>query len=360
MQPQISIVVPIYNVEKYLRQCLDSIVNQTYKDLEIILVDDGSPDSCGAICDEYAAKDERIVVIHKENAGVSVARNDGIERAAGEWIMFVDPDDWLELDCCEQVLRITGKVDCEIIYFQREENNEDGSIAKHFPAIDSRMLSGEDLQKLQLNALADYIQSLGFESTAPWGKLYRRSFLMEYSCKFPVGIKRRQDVIFNLYCLEHLKRGYYYDRVGYHYRRNNNSICRGYNRNMLDILLGFYAKAEEFVIKYHKGDKCRERMLGVLAIKIHGDLRNTLFFNSAGYMPVKEYQIYMMMYYTDPSIKKYLNKPKISDFHSFRDKLSYVLISNRHIYLYYYFCASIMRLKLIVRSIKCRQRTIKR
>lgn len=96
--PKISIIVPVYKVEPYLRKCLDSIVNQTYQNLEIILVDDGSPDNCGAICDEYAAKDERIQVIHKENGGVSSARNAGLEAASGDWVGFVDSDDWVEPD----------------------------------------------------------------------------------------------------------------------------------------------------------------------------------------------------------------------------------------------------------------------
>ena len=94
---KVSVIVPIYNVEQYLRQCLDSITGQTYENLEIILIDDGSPDDCGSICDEYAAHDPRIVVIHKKNAGVYAAWNDGLAAATGEWVAFVDSDDWLDL-----------------------------------------------------------------------------------------------------------------------------------------------------------------------------------------------------------------------------------------------------------------------
>ena len=96
-EPKISVVVPVYKVEPYLRKCLDSIVNQTYRNLEIILVDDGSPDNCGAICDEYAAGDSRIRVIHQENGGVSSARNAGLSAVTGEWVGWVDSDDWLSL-----------------------------------------------------------------------------------------------------------------------------------------------------------------------------------------------------------------------------------------------------------------------
>ena len=95
-QPLISVIVPVYKVEKYLHRCVDSILNQTYRNLEIILVDDGSPDNCGAICDEYAAKDNRIRVIHQENTGVSAARNAGLEACTGEYVAFVDSDDYVD------------------------------------------------------------------------------------------------------------------------------------------------------------------------------------------------------------------------------------------------------------------------
>ena len=96
MEELISVIVPVYNVEKYLNRCVESIMNQTYKNLQIILIDDGSNDRSGKICDEYAEKDKRIEVIHKENAGVSAARNKGLDKAKGEWITFVDADDWIE------------------------------------------------------------------------------------------------------------------------------------------------------------------------------------------------------------------------------------------------------------------------
>ena len=104
-EPKISVIVPVYKVEPYLRKCLDSIVNQTYRNLEIILVDDGSPDNCGAICDEYAAGDGRIRVIHQENGGVSSARNAGLSAVTGEWVGWVDSDDWIEPDMYEYLLK---------------------------------------------------------------------------------------------------------------------------------------------------------------------------------------------------------------------------------------------------------------
>ncbi len=115
MQPKISIIVPVYKVERYLKKCLDSILVQTFSDFELILIDDGSPDNSGKICDEYAKKDSRIVVIHKENQGAAMARNVGLDRARGEYIGFVDSDDWIEKDMYELLYSLCKQYDCDIV-----------------------------------------------------------------------------------------------------------------------------------------------------------------------------------------------------------------------------------------------------
>ena len=109
----ISIIVPVYNVENYLKQCLDSIINQSYKNLQIILIDDGSCDSSGKICDEYALKDNRIEVVHQKNSGAAFARNIGIEKSKGDYIYFVDSDDYLNLKCFE--IMVNNRFDCDIV-----------------------------------------------------------------------------------------------------------------------------------------------------------------------------------------------------------------------------------------------------
>lgn len=126
MEPLISVIVPIYKVERYLKKCIDSIINQTYKNLEIILVDDGSPDSCPKICDEYEKKDSRIKVIHKQNGGLSDARNAGIDVAKGDYIAFVDSDDYIEQDMYEMLYTILKKYNADISISSRYIVNEDG------------------------------------------------------------------------------------------------------------------------------------------------------------------------------------------------------------------------------------------
>ncbi|MBR3628728.1 MAG: glycosyltransferase [Elusimicrobia bacterium] len=114
MIPKISVIIPVYNVEKYLKECVDSVINQTYKNLEIILVDDGSTDDSGKMCDKYALEDKRIQVIHKENGGLSDARNKGIQKATGEYISFIDSDDTVELDIFEYLYNILKKFNCNL------------------------------------------------------------------------------------------------------------------------------------------------------------------------------------------------------------------------------------------------------
>ena len=128
--PLISVIVPIYNVEPYLRKCLDSLISQTYKALQIILVDDGSPDNCGKICDEYSALDSRITVIHKLNSGVSSARNTGLDAAKGAYIGWVDPDDWIEPDMFEYMLEKATDYSADIVVCGRAEQYPSRTVIK--------------------------------------------------------------------------------------------------------------------------------------------------------------------------------------------------------------------------------------
>ena len=142
----ISVIVPVYNVEKYLRKCVDSIVAQTYTNLEIILVDDGSPDNCGKICDEYAEKDSRIKVIHQKNGGLSAARNAGLDIATGDYIGFVDSDDYIDknyFECMSSHLSKNTLIVCNVI-----DEDENGKVIKKKEADDRRYSSAEALSEM--------------------------------------------------------------------------------------------------------------------------------------------------------------------------------------------------------------------
>ena len=128
----VSIIIPIYNVEKYLNGCIESVVKQTYTNLEIILIDDGSPDNCPQICDEWAKKDQRIKVIHKENGGQGIARNTGIENATGEFVCFLDSDDYLDLTTIEKAYALAKKECAEIVVYGLKSVNQNGELIKSF------------------------------------------------------------------------------------------------------------------------------------------------------------------------------------------------------------------------------------
>lgn len=176
---KISIIVPIYNVEKYLERCVDSLVNQTYENIEIILVDDGSPDYCPQLCDEYAKKDSRIVVIHKKNGGLSDARNYGLCKASGEYILYVDSDDYIELDSCEKLVNgMANNVDMVVGAYKELRNNK---------VIEKRH---SNLLQDKIYDAKEYVISATKcdEWYAPaWLNLYRRSFLIENNLYYKVG-----------------------------------------------------------------------------------------------------------------------------------------------------------------------------
>lgn len=175
--PLVSIIVPVYKVEKYLQRCIGSILTQTYENFELILIDDGSPDNCGEICDEYAQKDSRIKVIHQENAGVSSARNNGIETACGEYIVFVDSDDYVLNDYIEHFLTC-GKFDLIVSGY----NND-------LPKV------GECTQKTIAEFLNERILDLCIYS--PIAKLYKREILIEYNIRFNTNVRYSEDRLFN-------------------------------------------------------------------------------------------------------------------------------------------------------------------
>lgn len=223
--PLVSIIVPIYKVEPYLRRCLDSIVNQTYTNLEIILVDDGSPDGCPQICDEYAAKDERIVVIHKENGGLSDARNAGLDICKGEYISFVDSDDWVEN---------------EYIFCLVENalsTNSDITIVNHDLVWNNHQLKSEPFESCTIDgqkAFRKIILSQTIHLGIAWAKLYRKRLFKDI--RFPKG-KIHEDDFTSYKLVYEANRICCVDYVLYHYYQRSDSISKtDKNYNHMDVV----------------------------------------------------------------------------------------------------------------------------
>lgn len=219
--PLISVIVPIYKVEPYLRQCLDSIVNQTYTNLEIILVDDGSPDGCPAICDEYAAKEDRIIVIHKENGGLSDARNAGLDICRGEYIYFVDSDDYIGSEAIQTLfdhLKDHPNAVIAIGYCTAVCNGENKIYNKSWIFSTPKIIEASDFADRMLTEKSNH---------AAWQKLYRKKLFQ--NIRFQVG-KKNEDTLLDLDLIPLIESKNYQcidvPTYSYYYRLRDESICR--------------------------------------------------------------------------------------------------------------------------------------
>lgn len=226
--PLISVIVPIYKVEKYLNRCIESIVNQTYSNLEIILVDDGSPDYCPQMCDDWAVKDNRIKVIHKENGGLSDARNAGMKIATGEYISFIDSDDYVSLDFFETLLSIMTNEQSDIVECSVVKFYEYGSINEYLD--DSDILSFETE-----SALSGLISEKPFHQHV-WNKLYKADTVKGIT--FPVG-KLNEDEFWTYQVFGNAKKVTKINKTMYFYFQRSGSIMgQNYSIRRLDALEG--------------------------------------------------------------------------------------------------------------------------
>ena len=206
--PKVSIIVPVYNVENYLSKCLDSIISQTFSNWECILIDDGSLDNSGAICDKYLDKDDRFRVIHQKNSGVSVARNVGLDNAKGEWISFVDRDDWISKDMVSSLYEYAIKQDADVV------------------------VSG-DIRTDGLRKQEEYCPKLGWMSMprdydvhwqGPCAKLFKKTLLYKNNIKFPLNISIAEDLFFTFCIFIKTKKIFGVNKAYYYYYQNPNSV----------------------------------------------------------------------------------------------------------------------------------------
>lgn len=253
---KISIIVPIYNVkEEYFKKCMETLINQTVDDIEIILINDGSTNNSGELCDKYSKQDKRVRVFHQENQGVSVARNKGIEEAKGKWILFVDPDDWIELDLCERLLNHTKEKEYDIIIFSFEEIFLNKKVRKNWNNKKEHIFNSSEIELLQQQILDYNGKFINNYFGAVWGNLFRKEFLSKYNINFPKGIVKAEDTLFNLYALEKAQNIKYIDEVLYHYRHSDMSACYKYNNKIDQNLIQMLKEIEKFMIDNKKDNK---------------------------------------------------------------------------------------------------------
>ena len=224
MTPTISIIIPIYNMGKFLGRCLDSVVNQTYTSLEIILINDGSTDSSGDICDTYAQKDNRIKVIHQVNAGVSSARNAGLDTATGDYISFVDPDDYIELNTYETLITYLNS-GIDILRFNA---NRKGEILNWLPF--KGEYSGDRLeQEVVLPMIGSEKFGGMFILGVLWIHLFKRELIEKNHIRFNKDLRRCEDRLFTITSMLYANKMFFTDDILYHYQVNDESLSNRYD-----------------------------------------------------------------------------------------------------------------------------------
>ena len=268
----VSIIVPVYKAEKHIRQCVNSLLAQTYSNIEVILVDDGSPDNCGKICDEYAAKDYRVKVIHQQNGGVSVARQTGIDHATGEYSIHADPDDWVELNMIEELVAkaVADNADMVICDFYRESKSDRIHVCQN---------PGDDLSA---SAVLRKILSQQLHGSC-CNKLVNRSHI-EGIGFIPEDLCILEDELYNIRILARKIKVSYLPKAFYHYRvENEHSLCNTISEKSFKSKVKAVREIESF---------CLANVAGIVSLDFIRIKRNVLF----DALRTKRYEALMKLY----------------------------------------------------------------
>ena len=280
MQTKISVIIPVYKVEKYLDRCVNSVLNQTLKDIEVILIDDGSPDGCPAMCEEYKKKDNRVRVIHKENGGLGYARNSGLEIATGEYIAFVDSDDFIEEDMYESLYSDAIKYNADVV-FSNVKFYKDGKTTTREDVEEQTVFSGKEAVK---SFLLDMVAPLPNECrdvkymVSVWRALYRFDIIKTHFIRF---FSEREivseDLPFNIEFLKYSENIVYSDKAFYNYCYNSVSLSKTASFEKYDKMVGLVKLIKsqlEELFSYSVYSLYYYRyVLFVLRISLLGDLR---------------------------------------------------------------------------------------
>ena len=276
MSQLISVVVTAYNIEKYLKKCLDSVLRQTYRNIEVLIVDDGSVDGTGKIAKECAQKNENVNYFYQENAGVSVARNLGMEHASGKYIMFVDGDDYLDPQIIEELY---GKINgSEIICCCCKAFDEKNFYVDHFFSTSFIAKNPKEKERLflqLLNGNEGKTEGKGYTAIGvPWGKLYNIRFLRENNITFDPKLKRMQDNMFNLNAFYYANQVSYVNQPLYYYRLEHvKSKENSYGLEVWEPLLTtrkeFFYQHKEMLTKKLEGALFYEKNIGFISVALH-------------------------------------------------------------------------------------------
>lgn len=245
---KVSVIIPVYNAEDYIKECIESMLKQTYKNIEIILINDGSKDLSADIIDEYAEQDNRIKAIHIKNSGVSTARNIGLQNSTGDWITFVDSDDWAEPDMVSFAVKKAEETDADIVMWSYFKNYANQQLSLSLLPGGNQVIE-EDKDLFHLKAIYSMYGEKGVKESVSsgtvWCKLYKRSLIENNGLQFKVGLTRAQDTIFTINAVECATKIVYYEKNLYHYRITNTSTTSG-TRYIKDTKSPFNMLLNEF------------------------------------------------------------------------------------------------------------------
>lgn len=255
-QPQISIIIPVYNVEKYLNRCIESVVGQSFKDIEIILVDDGSPDNSPQMCDDWAAKDCRIKVVHKQNGGLGFARNTGMQHATGEYIAFIDSDDYVDLNMYEILHEKAVSHNADIVYCGHKYGLKDGKTYENRSDFKEETIfkNREEIENLSISYF--YPSNGNVKMMSVWHSIYKRDVIKTdfYSEREVVS----EDLHFQVSAILNSKKIVYIPDSLYYYCYNGESLSNTFKFNkifgyqkLMNLLLKIYPGKEHYVYKFY-------------------------------------------------------------------------------------------------------------
>ena len=277
--PKISLIVPCYNVEKYLPKCLDSIINQTYTNIEIICVNDGSKDNTLNVLNEYKSKDDRIIVIDQPNSGASAARNNAFSRVTGDYIMFVDSDDWIDEQTCEIAVNkaLSSDYDLVIWNYIREFSNK--PLPKQIFADEEIIFKKDDVKhKLYRRTVGLYKEELSRPENADsivtiWGRLYKSSIIIDNKLQL-IDLKEigtSEDALFNLEAYKYINSAIYIPDCLYHYRKDNEgSVTTGYKPKLYDQWNNLFSIIEKHIKENNLGDEFYSALDNRISLAIIG------------------------------------------------------------------------------------------
>lgn len=325
--PKLSVIVPVYNTEKYLRECIDSILAQTFTDFELILVNDGSTDGSGAICDEYAKKDERIQVIHQQNGGITVARKSGVRVARGEYVTFVDSDDWIDKDMYRIMLaqEPADIVICNMIRFTSESMFEIKCC-----------VNSEEYDKQQLIDRFYPVMLFDFNRCQPavhpslCNKLIRSEIIQNVINNVADGITYGEDALCSYACMLDAERISVMDRGLYYYRENLQSVCNVYNKDMFSKLILLGTELERQFSE--RNSDMQSQVFGYLARHSLECIRNELLYHHGA--TYKQKQIKIKQFINEPLIFEslYFAIPRIKDS---KTRMKMILVKHKLIIVMY-------------------------